>query len=171
VGPTMSLPFTTDQFLDVFARYNIAVWPTQLVFYLLGVLSIVVAVRPARWSSRIINLILSMFWLWMGVAYHFLFFSKINQAAWLFGAIFILQSLIFIYAGVITGKISFHSRRDVYGIGGAVILAYAFIVYPALGYVVGHKYPAAPTFGLPCPTTIFTLGSCSGRSPLFRGMS
>jgi hypothetical protein len=31
-------------------------------------------------------------------------------------------------------------------------------VYPAISYALGHRYPAAPTFGLPCPTTIFTLG-------------
>lgn len=31
-------------------------------------------------------------------------------------------------------------------------------MYPALGKLVGHDYPAAPTFGLPCPTTIFTVG-------------
>ena len=40
----------------------------------------------------------------------------------------------------------------------SVFLVYALIVYPALGYWFGHRYPAAPTFGLPCPTTIFTLG-------------
>jgi hypothetical protein len=35
---------------------------------------------------------------------------------------------------------------------------YALIGYPALGWAFGHRYPAAPTFGVPCPTTIFTLG-------------
>jgi hypothetical protein len=32
------------------------------------------------------------------------------------------------------------------------------VAYPLLGYAAGHRYPATPTFGLPCPTTIFTLG-------------
>jgi len=27
-----------------------------------------------------------------------------------------------------------------------------------MGYLLGHTYPAAPAFGLPCPTTIFTFG-------------
>jgi hypothetical protein len=27
-----------------------------------------------------------------------------------------------------------------------------------LGQALGHVYPASPTFGLPCPTTIFTFG-------------
>jgi len=162
----MTLPFTTDQFLDVFARYNVAVWPAQLLTYLLGLLCSVVALRHAKYSSRIISLILALLWLWMGVVYHFLFFSKINQAAWLFGAVFILQSLSFIYAGVITGRISFHFTRDVYGIGGAIILAYAFIIYPAIGYIVGQRYPELPTFGLPCPTTIFTFGILLWAKPI-----
>jgi len=154
----VKLPFTTDQFLDVFARYNVAVWPAQLFVYLLGVLCIILALRRSTYSSLIISLILSVFWLWMGVVYHFLFFSKINQAAWMFGSLFILQSLIFIYVGVIRHNLSFHFRRDAFGIGGAVLLTYALIIYPTLGYLHGREYPAAPTFGLPCPTTIFTLG-------------
>lgn len=86
--------------------------PAQLVIYILGVSCIVLALRRGTWSSSIISLILSLLWLWMGVVYHFLFFSKINQAAWLFGALFILQSLIFVYAGFITRKLSFHVARD-----------------------------------------------------------
>jgi hypothetical protein len=27
-----------------------------------------------------------------------------------------------------------------------------------LGHLFGHIYPKSPTFGLPCPTTIFTFG-------------
>jgi hypothetical protein len=41
---------------------------------------------------------------------------------------------------------------------GAVLIVYALVVYPVLGHLLGHRYPAAPTFGLPCPTTIFTFG-------------
>jgi len=40
----------------------------------------------------------------------------------------------------------------------AALVAYALVIYPLIGYAIGHRYPAAPTFGLPCPTTIFTLG-------------
>jgi len=30
--------------------------------------------------------------------------------------------------------------------------------YPVASHLLGHRYPEMPTFGLPCPTTIFTLG-------------
>lgn len=32
----IELPFTIDQFLQVFEVYNRAIWPTQIVAYLLG---------------------------------------------------------------------------------------------------------------------------------------
>ena len=35
---------------------------------------------------------------------------------------------------------------------------FALAGYPLLGLLVGHRYPAFPTFGLPCPTTILTIG-------------
>jgi hypothetical protein len=44
------------------------------------------------------------------------------------------------------------------GIAGGALIVFALVLYPAIGYALGHRYPAAPTFGLPCPTTIFTLG-------------
>jgi hypothetical protein len=40
-----------------------------------------------------------------------------------------------------------------------VLILYAMVVYPLLGAVFGHMYPAAPVFGVaPCPATIFTFG-------------
>lgn len=41
---------------------------------------------------------------------------------------------------------------------GALMIFFSLAVYPSLGYLIGHVYPYAPTFGIPCPTTIFTLG-------------
>lgn len=38
------------------------------------------------------------------------------------------------------------------------LILFSLLVYPALGWVLGHRYPASPSFGLPCPTTIFTIG-------------
>jgi hypothetical protein len=35
---------------------------------------------------------------------------------------------------------------------------FALVAYPAWNSFSGHRYPAFPTFGLPCPTTLFTLG-------------
>ena len=34
----------------------------------------------------------------------------------------------------------------------------ALVAYPVLSAMLGREFPEMPTFGLPCPTTIFTLG-------------
>ena len=41
---------------------------------------------------------------------------------------------------------------------GWVLIIYALTVYPVLGWLFGHGYPTGPSFGAPCPVTIFTLG-------------
>lgn len=154
------MPFTVDQFLGVFERYNIAVWPAQLFLYALAVWSIALALqrKERKVFSKSISFVLSLLWIWMGLAYHWWFFSAINRAALFFAALFVLQSTLFFIAGVLQHQLQFQFTLNLNGIVGSVFLLYALIVYPALGYWLGHRYPAAPTFGLPCPTTIFTFG-------------
>lgn len=37
-------------------------------------------------------------------------------------------------------------------------MVFALVGYPVWSWYAGHSYPYMPTFGLPCPTTIFTVG-------------
>src|SRR5688500_2245046 len=94
----------------------------------------------------------------MGIVYHALYFSRVNPAAWLFAGVFLLQSALLLHAAVSRGGLSFRTRADLPGIAGAVLAAYALVAYPLIGYASGQRYPETPTFGLPCPTVIFTFG-------------
>ena len=153
----MDIRFTMREFLDVFARYNQAVWPAQVVFIAAAVLVLFIAVRPTPGAGRAVAAVLAFFWGWMGVVYHALFFAPVNPAARLFAILFIAQGVML--AGWAAGPApSFRFQGDVRGIAGAALIVYALAAYPLLGYLFGHRFPYAPTFGLPCPTTIFTLG-------------
>lgn len=155
----MDLPFTVDQFLGVFRDYNHAVWPAQIVAYVLGVAAVLLVLKPIRRSSRIVGMILSAMWVWMGLVYHILFFSEINTAAYGFGAIFLVQGALFLRAAFGRQGLEFTFSASAYGIAGALLIAYALVIYPILGIAFGHAYPYAPVFGVaPCPTTIFTFG-------------
>lgn len=153
----MDLPFTVGQFLEVFENYNEAIYPAQNLFYLLALLILFLLVRK-KGSDRIINAILVFFWLWMGVVYHLLFFAGINKAAYLFGGLFILQAILFLYFGVFQKKVVFEQGERARVATAWIMMLFALFLYPLLGYSLGHIYPAAPTFGVPCPTTIFTFG-------------
>jgi hypothetical protein len=153
----MQPPFTVEQFLDSFARYNEAVWPAQIVFYLVAALLVALSLLSTPASSRWISRLLALLWAWMGVVYHWGFFASINTAAYFFGGLFLLQATAFVVAAS-RERLSFHFQADRYGVTGAVMVAYALIFYPIIGTLAGHGYPNGPTFGLPCPTTIATFG-------------
>jgi hypothetical protein len=130
----------------------------QAIITLLALAAIILLFRSRQYSSRVIASVLSFFWLWMAVAYHFAFFTSINPAAWFFGAFFLAGAFWFAWIGVIRNKLQFSFHGDMRAWLGVLLIAYALIVYPLVGIFFGHRYPAMPTFGLPCPTTIFTLG-------------
>jgi hypothetical protein len=154
----MKLPFTADQFFDVFRQYNEAVWPAQIVLTLLAIAAIGLCVWRRPYSGRLISAILGLLWMWTGVAYHLIFFTAINKAAMGFGVVFLAGAGAFLWAGAVKGQLAFTSRSTMHRVLGSVLLAYALAVYPSLSIAFGHPYPTLPTFGLPCPTTIFTIG-------------
>jgi hypothetical protein len=155
----MNIPFSVKQFFDIFGAYNNGIWPAQIVAYLLGMLVLWFAVRENKVSSRIISAILAIFWIWMGVFYHIMYFSRINPAAYIFGPLFIMQGMFFLGIGTIRGRLPIFFRKNIFTITGACFIFYALAVYPLLGLSFGHSYPNAPLFGVaPCPTTIFTFG-------------
>lgn len=154
----MNLPFTPEQFFQIFAQYNQAVWPVQFVLNACALACIFLLFRRRSNAGRGISLLLSLLWFWVAIAYHFAFFSRINPAAWLFGGLFLAGGLVFAWMGVLQARLQFTPPAGARGVLGSALLLYALLIYPLLGYMFGHRYPHAPTFGLPCPTTIFTIG-------------
>ena len=152
------MPFTPTEFFDVFRRYNEAVWPVQLLLVAASLVAVVRAFRPSSSAGSVTALVLAMLWLWMGVMYHAAFFRRINPVAAVFGALFVAQGVIFAWLGIRETPLTFRARFDAAGVAGGLVIVYALLLYPLIGLLAGHRYPAAPTFGVPCPTTIFTLG-------------
>ena len=55
-------------------------------------------------------------------------------------------------------QVAFRVGRDGRTLVAALLIGFALIVYPLWSLAVGQRWPAFVTFGLPCPTTIFTIG-------------
>lgn len=160
------LPFTPEQFLSVFVKYNNAIWPIQIVAYLLGAIAIALLFRKPQGGDRMIVAILAAMWLWTAIAYHALFFADINKAAYLFAALFVIQGGYLFYEGCYRGRIHFAVGSKPLAWLGIAFAAYAAILYPLIGMLTGHSYPAMPMFGVtPCPVTIFTFGMLLATVP------
>lgn len=150
----MGLPFTRAEFFAVFAAYNEAVWPAQLA---LGGLAIVAAWAARTGRGRAAAWALAILWAWAGVVYHWGFFRAINPAATLFAALFLTQALLFAGTAV-RGGWGAGAVAGWRGAAGWALVLFAMVVYPLWGLAAGHEPRALPVLGVPCPTTILTLG-------------
>jgi hypothetical protein len=161
------MPFSRDDFFNVFASYNDSVWPAQILLYVLAAGAVVCLISRTSAGIRGAYAILAILWIWMGVVYHAVFFAPINPIALVFGGVFVIQAMIFAWIAVrrqMTGISQFRKMS----LAGWTLIAFSMAGYPLFSFVASHNYPAQPTFGLPCPTTIFTLGIilvASGRVP------
>lgn len=155
----MNLPFTVEQFLQVFRDFNTSIWPMQIVAYVLAVGALALCLWRVSYGDRVVAGVLAFFWLFMGAVYHIGFFSRINNAAYIFGALFIVQGLLFAFVGSYRNRLIFGFRANIHTSIGAAFVLYSMVVYPLIGAAVGHAWPNSPSFGVaPCPGTIFTFG-------------
>lgn len=160
----MTLPFSHDEFLAVFATYNRLLWPVVALLWLLTIAAMLRLWQVGPRASRVVATLLAAHWAWSGIAYHAVLFRTINPAATMFAALFVLQALLFLWLGVIKARLTFVPTRSAWGMLALVLVAYSF-AYPILNVLLGFSYPSMPTYGLPCPSTILTAGSLLILSP------
>ncbi len=144
------MPFSARDFFDVFSRYNTGVWPAQI-----GLLALALA-------------LLAVLWAWCGVVYHLVYFARLTPMAYVFGALFLVQAAAFGRTALRAGGEVMALGLDGRGLLGTTLIAYALFFYPLISTTLGQLYPATPSFGLPCPLTIFTFGVLTlavGRVP------
>lgn len=159
---------SAEEFFTLIELYNVRVWPVHFVTFLLGVSAVILTLKRAVYSDRIISAILAFLWLWSGVVFFMVFFGDMTLTflgftppgfAYVSGALFIIQSILFLYFGVIRGSLGYGSEGGPFATVGLVAIVYAMVVYPIIGYITGHTLPGYPLFGsAPCPVTIFTVG-------------
>lgn len=169
----MALPFTVEQFYGVFRDYNTAVWPAQWFLVALALAALVAVFMPRPWSGVAVSAVLGVLWAWIALAYHLAFFARISPAAYGFAALSAAGATVFVWQGVTRRSLAFRWVPGLMAMAGVVLVAFALVVYPVWSAYAGHPYPANATFGLPCPTTIFTIGLLcfavppTPRSPVF----
>jgi hypothetical protein len=149
-----------DPLLELFARYNEAFWPGQVVAYALGALVVALLVwRPGVRTDRLVGGLLAVWWLWLGVAFQWGYARQIDATlGTVYAVLFVLQAGLFLRV-MARRELRFARRGGARSWIGWVAIGYALVAYPLIGTALGHGYPELPLFGLfPCPTTIVTFG-------------
>lgn len=153
----MQLPFTRAQFFDLFVAYNETLWPAVVVLWIASAVVVAWRLRVLRQHDRWVSALLVVHWAWSALAYHAAFFTRINPAAWLFAVLFLGQAVLFLRVGVVERRLSFAPWANAWAPLGWGLIAYS-LGYPFINAIDHRSLLAIPTFGLPCPTTIFTVG-------------
>jgi hypothetical protein len=153
----MQLPFTREQFFDLFAAYNAALWPGVVALWIASAVMVVLRVSVRQPHDRWVSALLFVHWVWSAVAYHVAFFTRINPAAWLFAALFLGQAILFFRVGVVQRRLSFAPWGSAWAPLAWTLIAYS-LAYPFINALDHRSLLRIPTFGVPCPTTIFTAG-------------
>jgi hypothetical protein len=152
------MPFTTEQFFEVFRTYNKSIYPGQLIILLIGIYSVFILYKKKDYVINTIGALLIMLWLWIGIIYHILFFTVINKAAYIFGGLFILQAILFFFEFRIKKRIVINPENLFRIIIGYFFIIFGLIIYPLIGLLEGKNIEYIISFGLPCPSVIFTCG-------------
>ena len=154
----MKAPFTPEQFFSVFEKYNLAVFPAQIILLLMGVAVLYLLHSGSALRDRLIPVFMAGLWLWSGLVYHWMFFSESNKAAFAFGGLFIVQGVLFLWMAFRLEPLSFNVKMKPKELIGYFLVFFGLFMYPMIGYRLGAPINRSISLGLPCPTTITTFG-------------
>jgi hypothetical protein len=166
----MQLPFTREQFFDLFVAYNEALWPAAVALWIASAVIVALRLSARHPHDRWVSALLVGHWAWSALAYHVAFFTRINPVARVFAALFVGQAVLFLRVGVVQRRLSFAPWGNAWAPLAWGLIAYS-LAYPAINALDHRSLLRIPTFGLPCPTTIFTAGVLMLATPRSWGLS
>jgi len=142
----------------VFGRGNAAIWPMQLVWYASAIAMVGLAIWPRRRVSQLICLLAAADFIWVGIVFFGVLDSGMHLA-WVWTAVFILEAILLLVAGIVRHDLMFAPRWDLASVLGALFMFYALVAYLIIEMLGGQPLRALPLFGLaPCVTVFFAFG-------------
>jgi hypothetical protein len=171
-GLTDFLLFSPRTYYRLIERHNAALWPAHLLTLALGLAVALLILRPTPGRSRATAAILAVVWAWVGWAFVWSRYTTIKWAATYFALLFAVEALLLGWIAGARGGLRIAWRRDLVGIGGAVLFAGALLLYPLLSPGLGRGWAPAESFGImPDPTAVATLGLVLGvEGPVRRAL-
>ena len=151
------MPFTANEFLDVFAAYNQAVWPFAAILWLLTTAGV-----RRRWSQarRYRHRCPDFCLPGTGCGPASCITRGSSPPSILPPGCSLRCSLRRVSC---SSRSDLSARQAVDGAGSArrvvssLLIVYS-LIYPVVVWADGFVYPRMPTFGVPCPTVLLTIG-------------
>lgn len=150
------LLFSPQTYYRLFERYNLAVWPAQILALGIGIVMAVLMWRGGARAGRIVTGLLAAAWLWVAWAFHLQRYATINPAGVHLAAAFVVEAVLLLWFGVVRDRVRLPPAGTAWAGIGLFLFALA---YPLVGLALGRPWTQLEVFGLaPDPTALATLG-------------
>ncbi len=152
------LLFAPRAYYRLFELYNESVWPLQILAAVIGLTILALLLSRPRYGAQVVALLLALCWAWVAYAFLFSRYATINWAATYFAVGFAVQAGLLLLSAA-TGRLAFSRPETATRTAGIFILAFALLVQPIMGPLLGRDWSEIELFGLaPDPTVLATLG-------------
>lgn len=153
------LLFSPRTYYRLLERFNEAVWPAQILTLGLGLVILVLLLRPGAWQGRGVAAILAILWVWVAWAFFWKRYATINWAAIYVVPLLAVEALLLVWIGVVRRGLGFRLSGDPAGRLGIALFGLGWLLYPMIAPLGGRGWHQAEIFGIaPDPTLISTLG-------------
>jgi hypothetical protein len=152
------LLFSPRTYYRMFELYHRQIWPIQVVA--IGSVAALTALMRAdtQWGRRTVAGLLAAWWLWVGIAFHLNRYSTINWAAKYFAALFVIQSVLIVWQGIVRDRLQLKFGRDLTQRLAVGVLAVAVVMQPIAGAMTARTWSQVELVGVtPDPTAVATL--------------
>jgi hypothetical protein len=151
--------YEPDVLYAVIGYYNEAVFPAQVVAFVLVLAALAVTLWPRPAGGRIIAAVLAAGWLWSGIAFLGDHYAAINWAGNYYEIAFAVQAALLLGYGTVRGSLRLAFDGGALAWTGLAFILFALVVHPLVELAVGRSWVQLRLAGvMPDPTNLLTLG-------------
>ena len=155
---TSFLLFSPQTYYRTIERYNLEIWPAQLVGVAIGLAIIALLMVKGATRERIIAALMAGCWLWIGWAFHYQRYAQINWAAPWIAATFALEALLLAAVGGIARRFVLSPAAGREFRIAIALIAIIVVGYPLLAPLAARPWTTAEVFGVAAdPTGLVTV--------------
>lgn len=155
---------TTEAFWRQIEAYNEATWPVQVVMVIVAAtLTYFVFAKSSASINNLLKGFLSFAFAWNGIVF-FVIFAKSPMSTFFSAPLFVIVAILF--------TVDLFAKKTQFGLPKAKWSKYLTIfwvllalLYPLIGWALGHAYPQTCTPVMPCPITVFALALLAAAIP------
>jgi hypothetical protein len=155
---------TTDMFWNQMAAYNNATFPLLIILVIAaGILTYLVFAKHGDMANVLMKVFLAFAFAWNGVVFFVIFF-KSPLSTFVGAPLFILTGFLFA-VDVFLKKNDFRLPDVKWQRYATIIWMLVALLYPLIGYALGHFYPRTILPVAPCPLTTFAIALMAAAIP------